>query len=481
MKTNVAKQAEDILLETDALRGGSEVSRRGRHPIGWAALTRSGITPRVERSSIREDGQPERSGGHVGDPNNLHEQLLSLHSISAEIAGLHELGEIHDRALGYCLELTDSRFGFTGILREPGMGIIATGELRVSDMVMDVAAIRGFDPDPEFYEQFRLMTLRSSVVGVVIREDSPHLTNDVDRDPYSVGQPQGHPRITKFLGVPLRLKDRVIGMIGVANKPEGYGPDDERLLSTFAAQVAVAVDNARLYEHQRQMIAELRQLHERLTEAERLQLLGRERQRIAGALHDQIQQEVFTIGVRLNALLEDPSLEPNVAGGLRALRQLAIRTSDEIRKAIFAITSPRREGSGLLDELRSGLFEFERDSGIHAHLSVSGSALTDMQQIDDVMQVVVEESLTNVKKHAAARMVLVSLRYRPQSVDLVIQDDGRGAPEALLRSFKDSYLHFGLRHIRQLVIDRGGEFEIANGEEAGLVVKITLPIEDGPK
>jgi signal transduction histidine kinase len=415
----------------------------------------------------------------VGDQNNLHEQLLSLYFISVEIAGLHELGEIHDRALGYCLELTDSQFGFTGILREPGTGVIATGELRVSDVVMDVAAIRGFDPDPEFYEQFRLMALRSSVVGVVIREDCSHLTNDVDRDSHSVGQPQGHPLITKFLGVPLRLKDRVIGMIGVANKPEDYGPDDERLLSTFAAQVAVAVDNARLYEHQRQMIAELRQLHERLTEAERLQLLGRERERIAGALHDQIQQEVFTIGVRLNALLEDPSLDPSEAEKLRELRQLSIRASDEIRKAIFALTSPRREGSGLINELRSGLSEFERDTGIHAHLSVSGSAITEIEQIDDVVQVVVEESLTNVKKHANARMVLVSLRYAPQKLDLVIQDDGQGVPEALLRSFQDSYLHFGLRHIRQLVIDRGGEFEIANGEEAGLVVRVTLPIKDG--
>ena len=413
------------------------------------------------------------------DERNLQEQLLSLHSISVEIAGLRELGEIHDRALGYCLELTDSQFGFTGILREPGTGVIATGELRVSDMVMEVAAIRGFDADPKFYEQFRTMALRSSVAGVVIREDCSHLTNDVDGDPYSVGQPQGHPRITKFLGVPLRLKDRVIGMIGVANKSGGYGPDDERLLSTFAAQVAVAVDNARLYEHQRQMIGELRQLHERLTEAERLQLLGRERARIAGALHDQIEQEVFTIGVRLNALLEDASLEPRVAQELRALRQLSIDASDEIRKAIFALTSPRRVSGGLTDELRSMLSEFERETGIHAHLSVSGSASKDIDRVDDVVRLVVEEVLTNAKKHADARMVLVSLRYEPPKLDLVIQDDGKGAPAALLRTFEDSYLHFGLRHIRELVIDRGGVFDVANGDEAGLVVRITLPLEDG--
>jgi DNA-binding NarL/FixJ family response regulator len=49
----------------------------------------------------------------------------------------------------------------------------------------------------------------------------------------------------------------MIGMLGVANKPGGYGHDEERLLSTFGNQVAVAIDNARLYEQQRDMINKL--------------------------------------------------------------------------------------------------------------------------------------------------------------------------------------------------------------------------------
>ena len=100
--------------------------------------------------------------------DNLHEQLASLHSISVEIAGLHELSEIHDRALEYCLQLTDSEFAFTGLLRDTNVGVVATGQIEVSDHVMDVAAIKGFDASPGFYELFHLMALRSSVVGVAI-------------------------------------------------------------------------------------------------------------------------------------------------------------------------------------------------------------------------------------------------------------------------------------------------------------------------
>jgi hypothetical protein len=111
--------------------------------------------------------------------DNLHEQLASLHAISAEIAGLHDLAEIHDQALGYCVSLTGSEFAFTGLLRDTDTDA-ASEQIAVSDQVMDVAAIKGFDPNPDFYEMFHVMLLRSSVVGVVIREDRSYWTNDID-------------------------------------------------------------------------------------------------------------------------------------------------------------------------------------------------------------------------------------------------------------------------------------------------------------
>lgn len=202
----------------------------------------------------------------MSDDDNLREQLASLHSVSVEIAGLHELSAIHDRALSYCLELTSSEFAFTGLLRDSRVGVVATGRAEISDRVMDVAAIKGFQPTPTFHALFHLMALRSSVVGVVIAEKRPYLANDVSRDPHRVGQPLGHPPIHRFLGVPLGVGTAVIGMIGVANKRPPYGSADVQLLSTLANQVAVAVDNARLYESQLQMIAELRRLNEGATE-----------------------------------------------------------------------------------------------------------------------------------------------------------------------------------------------------------------------
>ena len=409
--------------------------------------------------------------------DNLQAQLASLHSISVEIAGLHELSEIHERALGYCLQLTDSEFAFTGLLRDSGgVGATASGQIETSEHVMDVAAIKGFDPSPEFYALFHQMAVRPSVVGVAIVEERSYIANDVGDDPHSIGQPIGHPPIRKFLGVPLRLGATIIGMIGVANKPAGYETDDERLLSTFANQVAVAVDNARLYEHQRTMIAELQRLRERLTEAEQAQLLARERERIAGALHDRVEQQIFTIGLRLNSVLEDEGINRALAERLREIRGLAIKASDEVRRVVFSLAVPGHDNIDLTGAIRSLVSEFERMSGLDTHLFVSGNPVPGVDSVRDVVYSVISEALTNITKHADARVVLVSLRYADDHVDVVIQDDGRGAPDVVLRSIEDSYLHFGLRHMRRQTIGRGGTFEVANGEEAGLVVRIRIPV-----
>ena len=167
---------------------------------------------------------------------------------------MRDVTEVEQKALDYCLELTSSKFGFIGLLNEARDAMV-------------VAAIKGFVPNaPDFYEKYRFMSVRPSVFGITLVEERPYISNDVSHDPLSVGQPPGHPPVETFLGVPLRVASTLIGLIGVANKPEGYDGDDERLLSTFANQVAVALDNARLYQQQRKMIQQLISLVELATE-----------------------------------------------------------------------------------------------------------------------------------------------------------------------------------------------------------------------
>jgi signal transduction histidine kinase len=285
--------------------------------------------------------------------------------------------------------------------------------------------------------------------------------------------------VRTFLGVPLRVGTTVIGMIGVANNPGGYVADDERLLSTFANQVAVAIDNARLYERQREMIEGLEQLHRRIDEAERSQVLAQERDRIAAGLHDLIEQGIFTIGLQLSSLLEG-EVEPATAARLQDLRQLAGRTAESVREVIFALAHPGHDTTNLTASVRRLLRAASQAHGLETDLVVSGEPTPAVAAVAHALNAVIKEALANITRHAHARMMLVSVRYAPDHVDVVIQDDGVGAPEMVLHSYRESHLHFGLRHMREQIVELGGDFHVANGEESGLTVRLRVPLAERP-
>jgi len=395
----------------------------------------------------------------------FRQQLESLYSISIEIARLHEMPQVLDRAMGYCLELTQSAFGFIGLLNE-------------QNDQMDVAAIKGFEPsDPSFYEKFRLIPVRPSVFGLVIIDGRSRISNDVLHDPDRVGQPPGHPPTRTFLGVPLQVGERVIGMIGVANKLSGYTTDEERLLSTFANQVAVAIENARLYGDQRRMIDELAQLHRDLSQAERDQVLREERERIAAELHDRIEQAIFSLGLKVNAILEKETVTHPMAAELGEVRQLAVHTSEAVREAIFALSLPRPAANGLPSELRRLVRDAGKSEELEADLVVSGTPLKLDKASEQTLYILAREALANVLRHARARRVLVSLRYSADQVDLVIQDDGTGASDQILKHYQESGTHFGMKRSRRQVEDLGGTFEVRNGEESGLAIRVQIPVK----
>ncbi len=214
-------------------------------------------------------------------------------------------------------------------------------------------------------------------------------------------------------------------------------------------------------------------------EGGRAHLLAQERQRIAGHLHDRIEQQIFSIGLGINSLLEDHEFERPIVERLLAIRRLAVETADEVRKVVFALDVPSREAGGLTAEVQSLLREFERRSGLQAHLVVNGTAPAGPRAARDVLCSVISEALTNVERHARAQMVLVSIRFVGQRAEVVIQDDGAGVPDLVLNSFRDSYLHFGLQHIRRQVLDLAGDFEVGKGDEGGTVLRFSLKLSAG--
>jgi len=397
-------------------------------------------------------------------------EIARLHAISVEIASLQELQKVMDRALDYCLELTASEFGFVGLMQG-------------SDQ-MDVAAIKGFVPnDQSFYARFRTIPVRPSVFGVVVLTGHPHLSNDVARDALHVGTPRGHPPVRTFLGTPLVFGSEVLGMLGVANRQGGYDKQQERLLSVFANQVAVAIRNARLYEEQRNMIARLQRLRGQVEAAERDRLLDDERQRIARELHDRVAQTLFSIGLAAQSALESDNDAPSEGDphqALESIRGLSALGNEQMREAIFALSRADLQDRGLERTLWTVVRDFRERTGLEADLVLVGRERLLPPETAEALLAVVREALVNVEQHARATSVVVTLRRSRGGVTLAVQDDGIGAPALLLRSIGSSFTHFGLRGLQERIRKLGGGFTARNGDDGGLVVRVRVPVNDSP-
>jgi signal transduction histidine kinase len=299
------------------------------------------------------------------------------------------------------------------------------------------------------------------ILSLPYRLGVPLRLDDVRSHPQTLGFPPYHPQVRAFLSVPLMRKDRSLGALFVGNGPGGstFGPDDEELLLAFAAQATIAIENARLY-----------------AQAEELARL-RERQRIAQALHDTVAQMLFTVGLEVERCLSHPSPEEETRQRLETVRHLAARSSHELRSAIFALRSPYlAKGDGLVDLLNERVVEFQAQSGIAATLIVPPDFPSMPPLVSEAAYRIVSESLSNVRKHARASAVFVSLYCDGESVIVTIQDDGVGLNEPALPGKTDGDLHFGVATMRQLTEKAQGDFSIANSDDAGVTVKACLPV-----
>src|SRR3954454_4096876 len=133
--------------------------------------------------------------------------------------------------------------------------------------------------------------------GVLIREAKPLRLHDLAEDPRSVGFPPNHPPMHSFLGVPILLRGIAYGNLYLTEKQDGFTEEDEELVTLLAAQAAVAVENARLYESATRWSRQLESLNEigyaLIGELELDRLLAL----VAGSLRDLLDARIVLIAL----------------------------------------------------------------------------------------------------------------------------------------------------------------------------------------
>lgn len=139
--------------------------------------------------------------------------------------------------------------------------------------------------DEKIVEQTRL-PVGESIAGTVAKEGEPLIIEDVESDGRFKRMNKDRYGSSSLLCAPLKIKNRVIGVINMANKTTGekFDKNDLRLLTTFAAQAAVAVDDANQFEKKRRQLTEYEILHELALEMNQVNTLDQFREKLLDKL-----------------------------------------------------------------------------------------------------------------------------------------------------------------------------------------------------
>ena len=252
------------------------------------------------------------------------------------------------------------------------------------------------------------------ILGLLILDAKPLRLPDLREHPDSSGFPPHHPPMRSFLGVPVRVRDKVFGNLYLTDKTTGevFTDVDEELVVGLAAAAGVAIETARL--------------HARVQEF----ALVEDRERIARDLHDTVIQRLFATGLSLQgtARLVRSDADAAVARIEAAVDDLDV-TIKHIRSAIFKLEASRTSSArGLRERVLALCREAAGALGFEPRCFFDGpvdSAVDD--DLADELLATLREALTNVARHARATSVQVEVVVG-EHVTLRVVDDGIGPP-----------------------------------------------------
>jgi signal transduction histidine kinase len=166
-------------------------------------------------------------------------------AVSSELT----LDGVLQRIVETAAELTSARYAALGVIDRSGLAL-------------ERFLTAGIDP--ETHERIGDLPRGRGILGVLIRDAQPLRLHDLTADPRSVGFPPHHPLMRSFLGVPILLRGVAYGNLYLTEKTDGgdFTAEDQEVVTLLAAQAAVAIENARLYESATRWLAQLESLTE---------------------------------------------------------------------------------------------------------------------------------------------------------------------------------------------------------------------------
>ncbi|MET0730554.1 MAG: sensor histidine kinase [Solirubrobacterales bacterium] len=193
-----------------------------------------------------------------------------------------------------------------------------------------------------------------------------------------------------------------------------------------------------------------------------------ERARIARDLHDEVNQSLTGLLLRLEAMRE--KAPPELAGALAEVRTLANQALQELLALARQLRPTALDDLGLKAALAGHVAAVGRQSGIETSFESEGDIASVPQDVQVVAYRVAQEALSNAVRHSGAAHLNVRLEREDGSVELSVADDGRGF------TFEQASRGLGLAGMRERALLVNGELQVESRPQVGTKVRLLVPI-----
>ncbi len=367
-------------------------------------------------------------------------ELRALLDASLGLQGELSLAAVLQNVVDSATQLLDARYGALSVIDDRGgieqfvtCGIDAEQQKRIGPLPRGIGLLAV-----------------PLVAGEVLRLD------DLKSDSRSAGFPRNHPPMTTLLAVPIICRSPHRGNLYLAEKRgQSFTEHDELTLQRFARGVATAIDTAYLHERSESLA------------------IAEERLQISREIHDGVAQVLAYVNTKAQAAREllDRGKQEQAGEQLDQLAAAAREVYTQVREGILALRLQPTAERTLAESVRDYAEHWQQRGSTTAEVEIEG----DLQLRSEVqLQIVriIQEALTNVRKHAHATRVSIRLHRTDESVEIRVVDNGRGFSPVEPSEGEDG---FGLSVMRERAEEIGGMFELETAPGRGTSVRVVLP------
>jgi len=320
-------------------------------------------------------------------------------------------------------------------------------------------------------DEERIVNLRipanEGIAGWVFNHEEPLMVSDKDHDDRWYREMVSNFHTRSLLAVPLMTASERIGVIEVLNKRTdlAFNEQDRDLLTALAAQAAIAIVNARLYQ-------ELENEKDRLVAVE-----DQTHKKLARDLHDGPAQSLASIVMDIEFIDSLLEREPErVPRELKLLRAKAAHTLAQVRTTMFVLRPVLLETQGFQAALEFYLDRIQETERIDVHLDVRNLGRRLPDHVQEICFAIVHEAVGNVVRHARAKNVWIIVERREADLVLAVRDDGIGFDVRETEAGYDLSGRLGMLNMRERAEMLNARFVIQSVPRRGTLIYLIVPL-----